>query len=250
MATYMNEQTIWNFLMKEIGNPYGVAGLMGNLYSESKFNPENLQDSGNKAYGLKDSDFTDAVDDKVISKTKFCRDGFGYGLAQWTYKTRKEKLYKYCKDRNLSIGNIDGQLGFLVEELKTSYAKVWKALREAESIREASDIVLTQYEKPANQSNSVRGIRAKNGQNFYDRNMPSMDIVAVEGAPKKMVKVNVKSCCIRKGPSTAYETIGHAYKDQVFPYISRFEEGKGWYQIEFDGGKCWITDKYTSVVEE
>ena len=36
----MNESQIADFLLSKIGNPYGVAGLMGNLYAESglKFN--------------------------------------------------------------------------------------------------------------------------------------------------------------------------------------------------------------------
>ena len=29
------EKQIWDLLMKKIENPYGVAGIMGNLYAES-----------------------------------------------------------------------------------------------------------------------------------------------------------------------------------------------------------------------
>ena len=33
------EQVIWNFLMNSINNVYGVAGLMGNLFAESRLDP-------------------------------------------------------------------------------------------------------------------------------------------------------------------------------------------------------------------
>ena len=38
-----NEEKIWNFLIEEIKNEYGVAGLMGNLQAEAGLNPKNLQ---------------------------------------------------------------------------------------------------------------------------------------------------------------------------------------------------------------
>ena len=34
-----DDKRIWNLLMEAIGNPYGVAGLMGNLMAESSMNP-------------------------------------------------------------------------------------------------------------------------------------------------------------------------------------------------------------------
>lgn len=60
------------------------------------------------------------------------------------------------------------QLEFLWKELG-GYKTVLKALIEAKSIREASDAVLTGYEKPANQSDSVKMARAKYGQKYYDQ---------------------------------------------------------------------------------
>ena len=43
MAESTNPKKIWEFLIEKIGNPYGVAGLMGNLYAESKLRQNNLQ---------------------------------------------------------------------------------------------------------------------------------------------------------------------------------------------------------------
>lgn len=44
-----------------------------------------------------------------------------------------------------------------------------KTLTGASSVREASDAVLTKYERPANQSESVKMARARYGQNYYDQ---------------------------------------------------------------------------------
>ena len=35
-----NIEIAWNYLYKQIKNPYGTAGLMGNLKAESNFNPK------------------------------------------------------------------------------------------------------------------------------------------------------------------------------------------------------------------
>lgn len=37
-----NEERIWNFLISKGLNPFGVAGLMGNLDRESGLSPINL----------------------------------------------------------------------------------------------------------------------------------------------------------------------------------------------------------------
>lgn len=75
----MNENTIWNYLIDKIGNPYGVAGLMGNLYVESGLRPDNLQNTYEKKLGMTDAQYTAAVDDG--SYTNFVHDSAGYGLA-------------------------------------------------------------------------------------------------------------------------------------------------------------------------
>ena len=80
-------EKIWNFLKSKGLSSCGAAGLMGNLYAESGLNPQNLQTSYDKKLGHTDASYTAAVDNG--SYGNFARDGAGYGLAQWTYHTRK-----------------------------------------------------------------------------------------------------------------------------------------------------------------
>ncbi len=166
-TTTAKPETIWNYLLGKIGNAYGVAGLMGNLYAESSLIPNNLQNSGNTKLGMTDAEYTAAVDDG--SYTKFSSDGYGFGLCQWTYSTRKAALLAYAEAQNASIGNLDMQLAFIYKEISESYKSLLTTLKAATSVKEASDAVLTKYEKPADQSDSVKTKRAGYGQTYYDK---------------------------------------------------------------------------------
>ena len=162
-----NEKTIWNFLYKKIGNKYGVAGLMGNLYAESGLNPKNLQNSYERSLGYSDSSYTSAVDSGKYKN--FVRDSAGYGLAQWTYWSRKQNLLNYAKSKRASIGNLTMQLEFLWKELSGSYSSVVKTLKSATSVKQASNAVLLKFERPANQGTSVQNKRASYGQKYYNK---------------------------------------------------------------------------------
>lgn len=162
-----NEEKIWNFLASKGLNAFGVAGLMGNLYAESALNPQNLQNTYEKKLSLSDAEYTAAVDSG--SYTGFVRDSAGYGLAQWTYWSRKEALLDYAKAAKASIGDLETQLGFLFKELSEGYTSVLAVLKTATSVRQASDVVLTKYERPANQGESVQIKRASYGQSYYDK---------------------------------------------------------------------------------
>ena len=162
-----NEQIVWNFLKEKIGNEYGVAGLMGNLYAESGLIPTNMENAYESKLGYTDATYTAAVDNGTY--TKFSSDAVGYGLAQWTYSTRKKALLAYAKQKGVSIGELNIQLEYLYKELSESYSGVLQTLKSATSVQSASNKVLTDFERPANQSDSVKTTRAKYGQNYYDK---------------------------------------------------------------------------------
>ena len=84
---------------------------MGNLYVESGLKSTNLQNTGNKGLGMTDEEYSAAVDQG--SYTDFVHDGYGYGLAQWTYPTRKEALLAFARQQGVSIGDCNMQLQFI-----------------------------------------------------------------------------------------------------------------------------------------
>ena len=162
-----NDQFIWDFLKKEGFNDYGVAGLMGNLYAESGLLPNNLQNTFNLKLNLSDEEYTKRVDDGTY--TNFVHDSAGYGLAQWTYWSRKQNLLNFAKSKEKSIGDLEIQLQFLLTELRNSYRNsVYNILKTATSVQQSSDAVLLNFERPANaQAQKIK--RAQFGQNYYNK---------------------------------------------------------------------------------
>lgn len=163
------EKTVWDYLKAKIGNEYGTAGLMGNLQAESGLHPDRLQ--GDIPYSNVSVEYTTKVDNGTISEYDFVHNapnGGGYGLAQWTYYTRKQALYNMKQSKGCSIGDINLALDYLWQEISTNYTGVLSVLVSATSVRQASDKVLFDFENPANQSESVQIERASLGQSFYN----------------------------------------------------------------------------------
>lgn len=144
----------------------GIFGLFGNLYAESRMNPKNLQDSFEEKLGFTDESYTAAVD--AGSYKNFVHDGAGYGLHQCTFWSRKEAMLAFHRAKGVSIGDTLTQAEFIYKELSGSFPAVLKVLKTAASIREASDAVLLQFEKPKDQSEAVRKKRASYGQQYAE----------------------------------------------------------------------------------
>ncbi len=161
-----NERLIWDKLLAAGLTPAGAAGLLGNLQAESGLNPRNLQNSYEGRLGMADAEYTAAVDRGAY--TNFAADGAGYGLAQWTYPSRKAALLAYAGARGRSVGDLDTQVGYLLQELQTLFKPLWDKLRTTDSVREASDCVLLQFERPANQSAENCARRAALGERFFE----------------------------------------------------------------------------------
>lgn len=161
------EEQIWNYFRGKGLNDYGIAGVMGNLYSESGLNPKNLQNTYNNILGMSDDKYTTAVDNGTYEN--FIRDSAGYGLAQWTYWSRKQGLLNLKNQRGCSIGDLELQLDYLYKELSESYSGVLYVLKNAMSILDSSNVFLLQFERPANQSEVMQKKRAALSQVYYDK---------------------------------------------------------------------------------
>ena len=160
-----NEKIIWNYLKQQGINNYGIAGIMGNLYAESALSPTNLQNSYEKSLGMTDAQYTAAVDNGTY--TNFVHDAAGYGLAQWTYWSRKEGLYKLAKLKGKSIGDLDIQLAYLYAELK-GMSGFNTNVANATNIQQSSDFILLNYERPADQSQAMKNKRQEFAKKYYN----------------------------------------------------------------------------------
>ncbi len=231
-----DEKYLWNKL-DDIGlNDFGKAGMMGNLFSESGLVSNNLQNAFEKKLNLTDEKYTTSVDNGTY--TNFVRDGAGYGLAQWTYWSRKESLLNYARKEKKSIGDFKTQVNFLAEELITSFKSMLSKLNNCKSIREASDIILTEFEKPANQSESMKVCRANYSTHFYN-------LYATKYKIPYTVRVKADVLNIRTSPSNLSPKNGCISDNGIYTIV---EESTGpgatlWGKLK--SGKGWISLDYT-----
>ncbi len=230
-----NEKVIWDYLYGKIGNAYGTAGLMGNLYAESALKPNNLQNTYEKKLGLSDAQYTAKVDDG--SYTNFIKDSAGYGLAQWTYWSRKQALQEYATATGKSIGDLDMQLGFIWKELTENYKTLLKTLQTTTTVTDASTAVLTQYERPADQGASVQAKRAGYGQTYYDK-------YAGATYPEKLTSGYYrvrKSWSDAKSQLGAYRVLANAKKQA--------DDNPGFYVFANDGTRIYPEQKAVTYLE-
>lgn len=228
-----NDAIAWQFLADKGLNDYAIAGIMGNIRNESNFNPRNLQNSFEKKLGFTDDSYTEAVDNE--SYTNFVHDSAGYGLCQWTFWSRKEKLLSYARIKGKSIGDLMMQLEFMFMEISSNKLLMLE-LSEADSVRTASDLILLNYEKPAKKDEeSVKVARAKNSQAYFD-----MYARQVPGFTPYKVKVQVDALNIRKKPGVIYEKVGTIRDHGVYTIV---DESGVWGKLKSGAG--WISLAYT-----
>lgn len=141
----------------------GACAILGNVQAESGFVPNNLEDLYNNRLNVTDAQYTANVDNN--SYTNFAYDRCGYGLAQWTYPTRKQNLLNYVKSKNKSIGDLNTQVEFLIKELKQDFPGIWNQLISSHDLYNLTNTLLEKWENP-----QVKNItlRYKYAQNWYD----------------------------------------------------------------------------------
>lgn len=236
-----DEERIWNFLLAKIGNEYGVAGMMGNLQAESGLRPNNLQNTFEKSLSMTDEQYTVAVD--IGAYTNFAGDKAGYGLAQWTSEGRKRGLLGLAQTRSKSIGDINIQLEWLWAELSGAYIGVLNGIKAAKSIREASDIVLTRFECPADQSERAKQNRAAIGEQLYAQY--GQGNTNPYPVPSRLVKYNSQGDDVRwvqfqLNRWGAYLVIDGIFGNKTLEAVKAFQADRG---LDIDG----IVGPITSV---
>jgi hypothetical protein len=219
--SYEVDQIMWD-KFKEAGfSDFAVAGIMGNLQVESGLRSNNLQNSYEKKLGMDDDTYTAAVNCKAYSKEAFIYDKAGYGLAQWTYWSRKEGLYNYLIEHNMvGIDSFAKQIDYIIYELNTAYKGILPKLSKCKSVREATSIVMKDYERPADQSDTALNKRASYAQTFYNK-----FVKGNTNAPF-LVKVKVPNLNIRKGPGTDQPLTGKVTGIGTFTIVD-IAVGKG-----------------------
>lgn len=150
------EEKVWYSLRNMGFSEYAVAGVMGNIYGESGFDPAVVEHS----------------------------NGIGFGLCQWSYG-RRTQLEAYAASKGVSPSDVDTQIEFLMAELTpgggangyASYQLMKKTYggetctpdqwRNANSVAEATKAFCFTFERPKNPYNSLTK-RTNAAQQYYD----------------------------------------------------------------------------------
>lgn len=151
------QDKVWFTLIGKGYSPEAVAGVMGNIYAESGFNP-NLVEAGS---------------------------GLGFGLCQWTYG-RRTQLEAYAAAKGVPASDINTQIEFLIAEITpgggcNGYAKYelrtttysgtrytpeqWK---NASSVEQATKAFCFTFERP-NVELAHLDVRISKAKEYYNK---------------------------------------------------------------------------------
>lgn len=151
---------IFNYLIKNGVTKAGACAIIGNLQAESGLVSNNLENNYNISFGMSDEQYTNAVNNNTYSN--FVHDHAGYGLAQWTYYTRKQKLLTFARGQGKSIDNLDMQLDFLKKEFQEDFPSLWNQLKSSNNLYDLTWLLLDKWENPAVKNISTRYQFAQN----------------------------------------------------------------------------------------
>ena len=136
------KDAIFNYLANQGFNNAAICGIMANMESESSFRLDALGDGGTS-----------------------------YGLCQW-HNERWTALRNYCNQNGLSESSLEGQLGYLMYELKNNYSNFYNEMLSVPNTQQgAYDAAYrwtVSFERPANADGNgrSRGSKAQN-ENYW-----------------------------------------------------------------------------------
>lgn len=134
----------YNRLIDEEFPPHVAAGIVGNLDVESGFS------------------------DDVINFERRGDQGTAYGLAQWRLD-RKDGLFEFAGDR---ASTLDGQIDYLIHELKTQPVYGYSQLMNTKTVEEATTVFQDKFERP-NKKYAHTDRRIKSAVGIYGQTDPN-----------------------------------------------------------------------------
>lgn len=208
-----DEKAMWDHL-KGLGlSDIASAVTMGHFFAESGLRSNNVENSYEDDLGLTDKTYTASVDNG--SYDNFADDRAGYGLAQWTYPTRKKALLEFALAAKKSIGDWAMQLNFYWKEVQ-GYKAVMDAFKTGTDIRAVSDIFMVKFENPADKSNEAKQRRASYCQKYYDKYASKTTAPETEpAAPETASDIGVDSIVKFKANAKTYTPNGAKVPDWV-----------------------------------
>jgi hypothetical protein len=145
-------------LVLQYGFPVdGACGVVGNLWAESAVLPSRIEGS-QEATPMRARDFNNVVTDFTAQQVMLRQNPAGpklpgVGLAQWTTASRRAGMFSHVYQGGAlverALFSMDAQIDYLVTELRTHYASVYRKVTDiATSVEDASDEVVYNFEVP------------------------------------------------------------------------------------------------------
>ena len=144
----MSKQKIYNLLIQGGLSQCGALAMMGNWQCESGLEPNRLQGDFSP-YRTVSKDYVRRIENFTLQRDQFAHDSKGFGLAQWTYWSRKQALWDAWHKSGLSIASAELQVKFALYELQTDYSGLLGYLRTTNDLYEATARICREFERPA-----------------------------------------------------------------------------------------------------
>lgn len=144
----MSKQQIYNLLRQGGLSQCGALAMMGNWQCESGLEPNRLQGDFSP-YRTLSKDYVRRVESFQLQRDQFAHDAKGFGLAQWTYYSRKQALWDAWHKSGISIASAELQVKFALYELQTDYSGLLGYLRTTNDLYEATARICREFERPA-----------------------------------------------------------------------------------------------------
>lgn len=230
----MTEKELWLALRRNGFNEFAAAGIMGNMRAESGLHPDRVQ--GDIPYSDWSRVYTERVDSGAVSREDFIHrgpGGGGYGLCQWTFWSRKQMLYDFAKQAGVSIGDGSMQVDFFTYEVRTNYRALYDALMSAGSVREASDVMLLKFERPAGMYEK-REERAGYGMEFYNK-YHGMEVTGMADTYRPMLQrgsrgdyvTQAQKALLAKGYSLPRYGADGDFGGEMYAAVVQFQRDRG-----------------------
>ena len=145
MAEY---QKIYNLLRSAGLTEAGALGVLGNWDCESNCEPGRVQGDFS-SYRSVSKAYVNALNSGQLDIDRFANDQKGFGVAQWTYFTRKRELYQFWKSSGLPIDSAELQVAFAIKELKRDFSNDFQTICTTNDIYVAVKAVCARFENPA-----------------------------------------------------------------------------------------------------
>lgn len=140
-------QTIYNRLRQHGISEAGALGFLGNWDCESNCEPCRVQGDFSSYRSISKA-YVNSLNTGALTRDRFMHDQKGFGLAQWTYFSRKGELYDEWKKLGCLIDDPVFQTDFAMKELKRDNGDLYRYLLTTNNVYDACSRICVEFERP------------------------------------------------------------------------------------------------------